>query len=154
MTGAGSRLWRRLRPLSTQILLQVAIIVLTVTAGFAVSLWQARNKIDEQAGEKSLTIARSVSVLPDVRRAFGSPHPERVIDPIVERIRVRTHAAFIVVANNRGIRYSHPDKSKIGERISTDPSIALSGREFVGVQTGTLGRSMRARSRCTAGTAG
>jgi two-component system, CitB family, sensor kinase len=146
VTGAGPRLWRRLRPLSTQILLlQVAIIVLTVTAGFAVSLWQARNKIDEQAGQESLAIARSVSVLPDVRRAFGLPHPERVIDPIVEPIRVRTRAAFIVVANNRGIRYSHPDKSKIGERISTDPSIALSGKEFVGVQTGTLGRSMRAK---------
>jgi two-component system, CitB family, sensor kinase len=146
MTGAGPRLWRRLRPLSTQILLlQVAIILLTVSAGFAVSLYQARNKIDEQAGQESLAIARSVSVLPDVRDAFARPHPERIIDPIVERIRIRTHAAFIVVANNRGIRYSHPDKSKIGEQISTDPSIALSGKEFVGVQTGTLGRSMRAK---------
>ena len=146
MTGVGPRLWRRLRPLSTQILLlQVAIIVLTVSAGFAVSLWQARDKIDEQAGQESLAIARSVSVLPTVRGAFGRPHPERIIEPIVERIRLRTHAAFIVVANNRGIRYSHPDKSKIGERISTDPSIALSGKEFVGVQTGTLGRSMRAK---------
>src|SRR5512142_1263244 len=101
MTGVGPRLWRRLRPLSTQILLlQVAIIVLTVSAGFAVSLWQARDKIDEQAGQESLAIARSVSVLPTVRGAFGRPHPERIIDPIVERIRLRTHAAFIVVANN------------------------------------------------------
>jgi two-component system, CitB family, sensor kinase len=146
VSGSGPQLWRRLRPLSTQILLlQVAIIVLTVSAGFAVSLWQARNKIDEQAGQKSLAIARAVSVLPDIHTAFGRPHPERVIDPLVERIRVRTHAAFIVVANDRGIRYSHPDKSKIGEQISTDPSVALSGKEFVGVQTGTLGRSMRAK---------
>jgi two-component system CitB family sensor kinase len=138
--------WRRLRPLSTQILLlQVAIIVLTVTAGFAVSLWQARAKIDDQAGLQSLAIAHSVAEVSAIRAAFGQPHPERVIDPIAERIRRRTGAAFIVVANRQGIRYSHPDKSKIGGRVSTDPSVALSGREFVGRQTGTLGTSMRAK---------
>jgi two-component system, CitB family, sensor kinase len=139
--------WRRLRPLSTQILLlQVAIILLTVTAGFAVSLWQARKQIDRQEGERSLAIARSVAAMPIVRDAFGRSHPERVIDPIAEEIRRRTHAAFIVVANREGIRYSHPDKSKIGQKISTDPSVALSGKEFVGVQTGTLGRSVRAKT--------
>jgi len=147
MPTAGPRRWRRLRPLSTQILLlQVAIIVLTVSAGFAVSLWQARAKIDEQEGAQSLAIARSVASMPAVREAFAAPHPERVIDPIAERVRLRTGAAFIVVANRAGIRYSHPDKSKIGEKISTDPSVALAGKEFVGVQTGTLGRSVRAKT--------
>jgi two-component system CitB family sensor kinase len=146
-TAAGPRRWQRLRPLSTQILLlQVAIIVLTVSAGFVVSLWQARAQIDQQEGDQSLAIARSVASMPAVRAAFGRPHPERVIDPIAESIRARTHAAFIVVANRQGIRYSHPDKSKIGEKISTDPSVALSGKEYVGVQTGTLGRSVRAKT--------
>src|SRR3954453_18175090 len=139
--------WRRLRPLSTQILLlQVAIILLTVSAGFSVSLWHTRKQIDEQEGRQSPAIARSVASMPAVRDAFALPHPERVIDPIAERIRHRTRAAFIVVANREGIRYSHPDKSKIGQKISTDPSIALSGKEFVGVQTGTLGRSVRAKT--------
>jgi two-component system CitB family sensor kinase len=137
--------WRRPR-LSTQILLlQVAIIVLTVSAGLVVSLVQARHRLDKQAGEQSLAIARSVSSIPAIQRAFALPHPERVIDPIAERIRRRTHAAFIVVANLHGIRYSHPNPARIGKRVSTDPSIALSGREYVGVQTGTLGRSMRAK---------
>lgn len=147
VTAAGPRRWQRLRPLSTQILLlQVAIIVLTVSAGFAVSLRQARAQIDRQEGDQSLAIARSVASMPTVRAAFALRHPERVIDPIAERIRARTHAAFIVVANRQGIRYSHPDKSKIGEKISTDPSVALSGKEYVGVQTGTLGRSVRAKT--------
>jgi two-component system CitB family sensor kinase len=139
------RLWRLPR-LSTQILLlQGAIIVLTVGAGFVVSLLQARNQLDRQAGQQSLAIARTVASIPEIRDAFGTPHPERIIDPIAERIRRRTNAAFIVVANKKGIRYSHPDKTKIGRRISTDPSVALSGKEFVGVQTGTLGRSMRGK---------
>jgi two-component system, CitB family, sensor kinase len=132
--------------LSTQILLlQAAIILLTVGAGFAVSLVQARRTLDYQAGQQSLAIARAVSAMPAIQGAFSKPHPERIIDPLAEEIRHTTNAAFIVVGNRRGIRYSHPDKSKIGKRISTDPSVALSGREFVGVQTGTLGRSMRAK---------
>jgi two-component system CitB family sensor kinase len=140
-----AKVWRRPR-LSTQIfLLQLALIVLTVGAGFAVSLQQARHRIDDQAGEQSLAIARTVRSVPEIRRAFSTPHPERIINPIAERIRRSTHAAFIVVGNRRGIRYSHPDPSKIGQRVSTDPSVALSGKEFVGVQTGTLGRSMRAK---------
>ena len=137
--------WGRLR-LSTQILLlQLAIIVLTLGTGVAVSILQARNQLDRESGKQSLAIARSVSQIPEVRAAFTTPHPERIINPIAERIRIRTDAAFVVVANERGIRYSHPDPAKIGEMISTDPSEVLSGREYVGVQTGTLGRSVRAK---------
>jgi two-component system CitB family sensor kinase len=132
--------------LSTRILLlQVAIILITVTAGFVVSLVQARRQIDRQAGQQSLAIARTVRSLPAIRNAFGKPHPWTVINPIAEDVRRSTHAAFIVVANRKGIRYSHPDPEKIGRPTSTDPSVALSGREYVGVQTGTLGRSVRAK---------
>jgi len=140
-----SRRWRRPR-LSTQILLlQVAIIVLTVGAGLAVSVVQARRQLDKQTGEHSLAIARAVASLDSVVDAFDDPHPERTINPIAEGIRKRTQAAFIVVANRQGIRYSHPDPAEIGERVSTDPSVALSGREYIGSQTGTLGRSVRAK---------
>jgi two-component system, CitB family, sensor kinase len=132
--------------LSTRILLlQVAIILITVTAGLVVSLVEARRQIDRQAGQQSLAIARTVRSVPAIRDAFGKPHPWTVIDPIAEEIRQSTHAAFIVVANRKGIRYSHPDPEKIGKPTSTDPSVALSGREYVGVQTGTLGRSVRAK---------
>jgi two-component system CitB family sensor kinase len=132
--------------LSTRILLlQVAIILITVTAGLVVSLVQARQQIDRQAGQQSLAIARTVRSLPAIRDAFGKPRPWTTINPIAEEIRRSTHAAFIVVANRKGIRYSHPDPEKIGKPTSTDPSVALSGREYVGVQTGTLGRSVRAK---------
>jgi two-component system CitB family sensor kinase len=132
--------------LSTQILLlQLALICLTLGAGVTVSILQARDRLDRQSGKQSLAIARSVAQIPEVRRAFGLPHPERVINPIAERIREATHASFVVVANRRGIRYSHPDREKIGQPISTDPSQPLAGKEYVGVQTGSLGRSVRAK---------
>jgi len=134
------------RPLSTQILLlQLAIIVLTVGTGLAVSIFQARKQLDTQSGEQSLAIARSVSAVPEIRRAFATPRPWTTIQPIAERIRKATGASFIVVANKDAIRYSHPDPEKIGKKISTDPSVPLAGKTYVGVQTGSLGKSVRAK---------
>ncbi len=139
------KLWGRLR-LSTQILLlQLAIIVLTLGTGLAVSIAQARRQLDKQSGKQSLAIARTVAATPEVGRAFHSADPPRIIQPIAERIRQATNASFVVVANRRGIRYSHPDPAKVGKHLSTPPGAVLSGKEFVGVQTGSLGRSVRAK---------
>ena len=67
------------------------------------------------------------------------------MEPIAEALRKRTGASFVVIANRKGIRYAHPDPAKIGRPISTDPAEPLSGKEYVGVQTGSLGRSVRAK---------
>jgi two-component system CitB family sensor kinase len=141
--------WQRPR-LSTQILLlQVAIILLTVSVGVAVSILQARRQLDRSAGRRSLVIAQTVASIPDLVRALRLPHPERVIDPIAERIRRTTNASFVVVTDRRGIRYSHPDKSKIGKSLAHDPGEpldqVLAGHQFIGAQTGSLGRSVRAK---------
>jgi two-component system CitB family sensor kinase len=136
---------RRAPRLSTQIvLLQIALIALTVGAGLAVSLIEARQQLDRSAGNESLAIARSVAGIPAIRRAFVSAYPPRQIQPIAERIRKLTGASFIVVANRQGVRYSHPNPALIGTRL-TDGAIPLSGRTWVGVQNGSLGRSMRAK---------
>ncbi|HEX9416104.1 MAG TPA: sensor histidine kinase [Gaiellaceae bacterium] len=140
-----TKLWHRPR-LSTQILLLgLAIVVLTLATGVGVSIVQARRQLDRRAGVQSLAIARTVSQMPSIIDAFKLKKPSFVIEPIAERIRKKTHSEFVVVGNREGIRYSHPDRWKIGKRVSTDPSIALSGREYVGVQTGTLGKSVRAK---------
>jgi two-component system CitB family sensor kinase len=137
--------WGRLR-LSRQILLlQLAIIVLTLGTGLAVSIVQARNQLDKQSGQQSLAIARTVAATPEITRAFHAPHPARIIQPIAERIRHATGASFVVVANRAGIRYSHPNPAKLGKRVSTDFGPILSGKTFVGVQTGSLGKSVRAK---------
>jgi two-component system, CitB family, sensor kinase len=146
MAAERRRLWGGLR-LSTQILLlQLAIIVLVLAAGVAVSITQARSQLDRESGKQSLAIARSVAQMPPVVAALRKPpDPHGIVQKLAERIRKINGASFIVVANARGIRYSHPHPWKIGKPLSTDPSDPLSGREFVGVQTGTLGKSVRAK---------
>ena len=137
--------WSRLR-LSTQILLlSLTIVILTLGTAVVVSVLQARQQLDRESGRQSLAIARTVAQIPEVRAAFDAENPAAIIQPIAERIRLRTGAAFVVVANADAIRYSHPDPAEIGQPLSTDPSVALSGKEYVGVQTGTLGRSVRGK---------
>jgi two-component system, CitB family, sensor kinase len=136
--------------LSTQIfVLQIVIILLTVVAGFAVSVAQARRVLDQRTGETSLAIARTIASMPAIVSGLTAPEPAGVIDPIAEQIRAATGAAFIVVADRRGIRYSHPNPELIGTSLLADadssvPSV-LAGNTFVGVQNGSLGRSMRAK---------
>jgi two-component system CitB family sensor kinase len=138
------------RRLSTQILvLQLAIIVAVVSCGFVVSVMRARHNLDQQAANESLAIAHTVASTPAIAAAFSAPHPARIIDPLAEKIRRTTGAAFIVIANRQGIRYSHPDPSEIGKSLLHDPgepvTAVLAGQTQVGVQKGSLGRSMRAK---------
>jgi len=143
------KLLRRPR-LSTQILLlQFSIIVVTIGIGLGVAIFETRRELDRAAGRRSLVIARTVAAIPEIARAFRQPHPERTIDPIAERIRRATDASFVVVADRRGIRYSHPIKARIGKSLADDPGEPigpiLAGHEFVGAQTGSIGRSVRAK---------
>lgn len=136
--------------LSTQIFtLQIVILLLTVVAGFAVSFVQARRVLDARTAESSLAIARTVASMPEIVTALAGPSPARVIAPVAERVRHATGAAFIVVADRKGIRYSHPNPQLIGTSLlgdpAEDPQSVLAGNTFTGVETGSLGRSMRAK---------
>ncbi len=130
-------------------LLLLVILVVSGGVGFAVTSSRVRGELDRQAAAKSLDIAHAVAATPEVISAFGSKNPAAIIDPLVETIRRSTGAAFIVVANRDGIRYSHPNQRLIGTSLLHDPGenpqAVLAGHTFVGVQTGSLGRSMRAK---------
>jgi two-component system, CitB family, sensor kinase len=140
----------RLPRLSTQLLLlQLGIIVLTVGVSSTVLYLHARNGISKRAGEESLAIAQTVATDTRVVAALTRPDGAKVIDPIAERIRRATGASFVVVANRRGIRMSHPNPKLVGKSLLHDPgespAATFAGKTFVGEQRGSLGWSMRAK---------
>jgi two-component system CitB family sensor kinase len=141
---------RRPLRLSTQLLLlQLAIIALTVGVSSAVLYLHSQNGIAKQAGAESLAIAQTVASNPRVVAGVTQPDGAKIIDPIAERVRRATGAAFVVVANRRGIRLSHPNPKLIGKSLLHDPgenpAATFAGKTFVGEQPGSLGRSMRAK---------
>lgn len=132
--------------LRVQLLLLQALIVFLVTLATGVVAGALQEQALRQSyKERMQAVAQSIAQLPTVLEAFDDLDPSIEIQPVAEVIREASDLAYVVVANEHGIRYSHPNPSRIGERVSTDPSIPLSGEIYVGTQTGTLGESWRVK---------
>jgi two-component system, CitB family, sensor kinase len=127
------------------LLLQVAIVLITVIGTGVVASWLQEQQLRDAYRDRMIGVAQSVARLPAIIEAFDSADPSATIQPIAEVVRKASNVTYVVVTNEKGIRYSHPDPSRIGEEVSTDPGPALSGKMYVGTQTGTLGESWRVK---------
>jgi two-component system, CitB family, sensor kinase len=135
----------RLTLASRILALQIGIVLAVVAAGAVASVFVARQQLDRSYEERSLAVADSVSALPEVRAAVRAGDPDGILQPLAEQIRIASGATFIVVTDDEGIRFSHPNPSRLGEMVSTDPEPALSGQRWSGTQEGTLGVSVRGK---------
>jgi two-component system CitB family sensor kinase len=134
------------RRLSSQILLfQLLILVGTLGVGFALALGHARGRVDDQYEQRALGVARAVSAIPEIVRAVQRGDRGGIVQERADAVRRASRVDFVVVTDRRGIRYSHPNPVRIGERVSTDPTDALRGGTVLTVEQGTLGRSARAK---------
>lgn len=121
----------------------------------AAHAWHLNEQITATTHEKSLTLARAIAsdarVRDEVSRisARGVPASETLKSGPLQRTasdaEERTGALFVVITDKSGIRLSHPDASRLGRMVSTDPSQALAGREVTTGNTGTLGPSAGAK---------
>ncbi len=147
------------RPLrfSTQtLLLQLSVVLLVVLFSAAVHAWLTYDRVGSEAENQALTLARTVASDASVRSDVlaisqqpGTPPPaELAAGPLMEAAeaaRTRTGALFVVITDETGLRLAHPDPERLGEKVSTDPSEALAGREVATRNTGTLGPSAGAK---------
>lgn len=142
---------------STQtLLLQLGVVLLVVLLSGAVHAWLTFERLGREAENQALTLARTVASDPSVRanvqaisRGAGTPPPAVLkagpLMAVAEGARTRTGALFVVITDETGLRLAHPDADRLGERVSTDPSEALAGREVTTRNTGTLGPSAGAK---------
>lgn len=136
----------RRQPLARQMLVMqmgVVLVIVLASGGWVAST--TSTSIREDYRSRMLTIARSLAQVPAVLDAYESRDPSATLQPLAEVVRESAGATFVVFTDRDGIRLSHPDAAKIGKPVSTDPSIPLSGEEYVGTQTGSLGESLRAK---------
>ncbi|MCU1645633.1 MAG: Histidine kinase [Nocardia sp.] len=146
--------------LRTQIvLLQVAVVGVTVGLAFGVFAYIGNQRLSGEYGERALAIARTVASEPDVRAEVAryadlalQPGPQLqddLADGQLQRIaddaRLRTNALFVVITDDAGLRLAHPERARLGEMVSTDPSKVLAGAEVIIREHGTLGESVRAK---------
>lgn len=136
----------RITSLRAQLLLwQLSIVLFVVIVTLGTALAVQWIQLRDAYVERALGVAQAVADLPMIRDAFDDPDPSLSIQPLADLIRESSSMTYIVVTDEEGIRYSHPNTERIGQRVSTDPSVALSGEVFTGKEQGTLGVTWRAK---------
>jgi two-component system CitB family sensor kinase len=138
---------RRLALGTQAVVALVVLLSVVLLLSLGVSTAVVRRDLEKQYEQRALAIARSVAALPGLAAQVttGPPTPGGPVETEAEQVRRRTGALYVVVTDGRGIRYSHPTLANIGQRVSTSPDQALSGREVVTVEKGTLGYSARGK---------
>ena len=141
--------------LATEILLlQLAVVALTLGIAFALVAGVYNRRLVQEYGNRSLDIARVIASAPAVREEVARENRQmspvdKLADGYLQRLATQveqgTHVLFVVITNDEGIRLTHPNRDELGKRVSTDPSVALSGHEQVVQQQGTMGPSVRAK---------
>ncbi|MGL3804514.1 ATP-binding protein [Paeniglutamicibacter sp. R2-26] len=136
--------------MSLQFAVVGVLILIAAAAAFRVTV----ERVNEQAEEQALSIARTLASEPELREDVARyaatdrlDAAELAAGPVQKRaeaVRLNTGALFVVVTEDRGFRLAHPTVELLGQKVSTEPT-ALSGRESVSREHGTLGESVRAK---------
>ena len=139
------------------LLLQLAVVLLVVLVTAAVHGWLTYQRLGVESEQRALAVARSVASTGEVRAEAArltAADAERLprallvngpLVPLAKDVRMRTGALFVVITDDAGIRLTHPTTERLGQRVSTDPTAALGGREVTNQEKGTLGMSARAK---------
>lgn len=134
--------------LTTRLLITISGIVFTICLLFLLLINHYLDEsILEEMGEKALTSAYLIAERPDVVAAISEEDPTAILQPIAENIRKQIGASFVVLGNEQGIRYTHPNNEKIGlSMVGGDNDSALINKEsIVSVTTGSMGESIRGK---------
>ncbi|MGP4020241.1 sensor histidine kinase [Saccharopolyspora sp. 5N708] len=149
MPSADDRNWfGRVRPrwsLARQLfVLQVVVVAVVVLAGAGLAWYDAQQRNEDWARDKVVAVARTLAAQPTVRDGVTASDPPATLQPLAEEVRHDTGVDFITIMSPEGIRYTHPDPSRIGQLFLGHIDQAVAGQVFTETYTGTLGPSVRA----------
>ncbi|MGE8019770.1 ATP-binding protein [Peribacillus frigoritolerans] len=134
--------------LHTKLMLGICTLIILMGGIFEVIFINIlENNLKQETGEKALSVAQTVSLLPEIKQAFRTDHPSVIIQPIAERIRRQIDAEFIVIGDENETRLSHPNPDMIGKKmVGGDNAEVWDGKSIITESTGTLGPSIRGKS--------
>ncbi|ONK13489.1 SpoIIE family protein phosphatase [Streptomyces sp. MP131-18] len=124
-------------------ILLVGLVLLLVAAAVVILLLHSRHDEKSRAAARSRATAESFANSPGLVAALRSSDPSAVLQPRTETVRERAGVDFVVVMNREGIRYTHPNPERIGERFVGTFVPAREGEVVRETTEGTLGPSVR-----------
>ncbi|MFC4736814.1 ATP-binding protein [Bacillus daqingensis] len=107
------------------------------------------DSLEEQMGERALSMSRTVSEIPELQEEMGSADPSaEMVQVLIAPLHEASEAEFIVVGDTEEIRYSHPNPDRLGERmVGEDNERALAlGESYISQAEGSLGPSIRGKT--------
>ena len=138
-------MWR-LKTLASRILLAVlGILLATVGIGGALDAHLMKRTFDKQYEDRARAVANVVAEIPDVRSAVAAGDPNHQLSSLAHRIATGSDASYVVITDRDGVRFSHPNPALIGQRLE-EPVAVLDGRDHVGIDHGSLGRSANGKA--------
>ncbi|MEO6587573.1 MAG: sensor histidine kinase [Knoellia sp.] len=123
--------------------LQVGVALLVVAVGLVAAYAQARRAQTGEATSRAMSVARTMASTPEVVDSLTVQRPTQAVQDFAEEVRRETGTDFVVVMTTTGVRYSHPDPTRIGQLFIGHIAGAARGGVVVEDYTGTLGPSRR-----------
>ncbi|WP_066253697.1 ATP-binding protein [Neobacillus drentensis] len=134
--------------LHTKLMLGIFILIILIGGIFEITFKNImESNLKHEKGTKALSVAQSISNMPEIQKAFSSSDPAAIIQPLAEKIRKQVGAEFIVIGNRNEIRYSHPEPNRIGQKmVGGDNARVFKGESVISESIGTLGPSLRGKA--------
>ncbi|WP_442543582.1 ATP-binding protein [Arthrobacter sp. KN11-1C] len=134
------------RPLASQILVWLlCILFVTVTLGALLYTQISNQTLEDQYRLRALGIATTVAQMPEIVTSLGNGDPTHTIQAIASKVQSQAQPDYVVVTDRKGVRYSHPNPSLIGQTLE-EPVAVLDGQTHVGIDKGSLGDSVNAKA--------
>lgn len=128
------------------ILIIIVVFISISIIIFFVASWMTKN-IKSTSKTNVMNVAEMVANSREVIDALGKKDPDKIIGPYIEnQLKNLDEIEYIIVVDNEGMRYSHPNVNMIGQKfVGGDESrVVKDGDVYISEAIGTLGRSLRA----------
>ncbi|MBV6734920.1 ATP-binding protein [Priestia megaterium] len=118
--------------LLAQITLLITVVILVSTVLVCILFSAMIDEIVEKyVGKQAMTVAKLASEDKMIVKAFKNKNPSEQIQPAAEKIRKTTGADYVTIANDKGIRHSHPNSSYIGKHTKTSNEASLKEHQSI-----------------------
>ncbi len=137
------------KSLQSRIFLIGAVFVSLVAIIIGISFYFiVSDAVEQQVGERALSIAKTTAERPDILAGFQSENPTEILQPIATVIKEKTGAEYVVIGNEEGIRYAHPVSERLGKKMVGDDNeqALIHGKSYISEATGTLGKALRGKA--------
>lgn len=125
----------------------IGLLLLTLLIIGSVSQWLVTRSVEEDAGNKAMHAASVISEDQAIIQAM-TERDQPKLDELARRYEHVLQADYVVIGDERGIRYAHPLKERIGlPMIGDDNERALElGESYISRKEGSLGFAIRGKS--------